>query len=96
MKKNSFKIIGRRVLAIVMVSALISLNPAAAQIRAAANFQSSPAVVKYIGSINDAYVFNVAYSNENGDKFLLSILDGSGDTLFAGTYNEKKFDKRFR
>jgi hypothetical protein len=96
MKTNSFKIITKRIAATLLVSTVMFLSTASAQSPVTASFHENTAVVKYLGTVNDTYVFNVAYNNENGDKFVLSIVDEMGDTLFAGTYNEKKFDKRFK
>ncbi|MES1215142.1 MAG: hypothetical protein ABUT20_06485 [Bacteroidota bacterium] len=96
MKKNLFRISAKRVLGALFVSTIISLSTASAQAPLVAGYHENTAVIKYIGSDNDSYVFNVTYTNDNADKFLLRILDSTGNTLFAGTYNNKKFDKRFR
>lgn len=96
MKKNPFKIVVKRVLASVWISTVMFSAASAQTTVAAASYHENPAVIKYVETVNDTYVFNVAYNNQKGDKFLLSILDGMGNTLFAGTYNEKNFDKRFK
>jgi len=96
MKKNSFKVTVRRISATVLASTIMFLSTTSAQMPVAAALHENSAFVKYVGADNESYVFNVAYDNENGDKFLLTIINGSGDTIFAGTYNEKKFDKRFK
>jgi hypothetical protein len=96
MKNNSIGIIVKRVLSSLLVSTGIFLNAASAQAPVAAVFHENSAVIKFIGPDDDNYVFEVAYNNENGVKFLLSILDSTGNILFAGTYNDRKFDKRFR
>jgi len=96
MKKNSFKIIVKKISATLLASAVLFLNTTSAQMPVVAALYENSAFVKYVGADNESYVFNVAYNNDNGDKFLLTIINGSGDTIFAGTYNEKKFDKRFR
>lgn len=96
MKKNSFKITVKKISFTFLASTILFLSATSAQIPVAAAIHENTAFVKYIGADNESYVFNVAYNNENGDRFLLTIINGSGDTIFAGTYNEKKFDKRFR
>ena len=96
MKKNSFKITVRKISVTLLASAILFLSASSAQVPVPAAIHENAAFVKYVGADNESYVFNVAYNNENGDKFLLTIINGSGDIIFAGTYSEKKFDKRFR
>jgi hypothetical protein len=96
MKKNAFKIMVRRMSGALLVSFLVFVNGASAQTTVAAAFHENAVAVNYIGTDKGSYVFNVAYNNEYGDKFLLRILDASGNILFAGAYNDKKFEKRFR
>ena len=96
MKKYSFKILSKRSLSAVLIAALISVNTNAAEIPARTAFHESTATVKYLGSDSNSYTFNVAYLNEGGEKFSLRIIDEAGNTLFTGTYSDKKFAKRFR
>ncbi|MCW3118269.1 MAG: hypothetical protein JWM28_2351 [Chitinophagaceae bacterium] len=96
MKKNAFKITVRRVASSFLVSTVLFLSTASAQGPVVAAFRESPVEVKCVGSDNDSYVFNVAYDNDNGDKFSLRILDSAGNLLFAGTYNDRKFNKKFK
>ena len=96
MKKHSLKIFVKRIAGIALVTTLISVNTNAAQITADTALYETTAIVKYIGTDNNSYVFNVAYNNEKGEKFLLRIADGGGNILFTQTYSDKKFDKRFR
>ena len=96
MKKNSFKISVKRIVGSLLVSMFVFISAASAQTPVSAAFRENTANIKFVGADNDSYVFNVAYNKENGDKFLLRILDARGDVLFAGTYSDKKFDKRFR
>lgn len=53
------------------------------------------ASVKHISTTNDKIVFQLSLDNETGEKFIVSIKDLSGNTLFQDTYSEKKFDKKF-
>jgi hypothetical protein len=95
MKKHSFKIITKKLTGALLISAFAYLG-AAAKMPADSGFVEKTAVVKYIGADMESYVFKVTYNNENGDRFLLRILDAAGNTLYTGSYNDKKFDKRFR
>jgi hypothetical protein len=96
MNKNSFKIFVRRIAGAVLFSALVSAAAGAAEMAVNKAFHETVATVKYVGGDNESYVFNVAYNNESGQKFLLRITDADDNTLFAGTYTDKKFDKRFK
>jgi len=96
MKKNSFKIIVRKISVTLLASTILFLSTTSAQIPVAAAIHENTAFVKYVGADDESYVFNVAYNNENGDRFVLTIINANGDTIFAGTYNDKKFDKRFK
>jgi len=96
MKKNSFKITVRKISVTLLASTILFLSTTSAQIPVVTVIHENTAFVKYVGADNESYVFNVAYNNENGDRFILTIINGNGETIFAGTYNDKKFDKRFR
>jgi hypothetical protein len=96
MKKNSFKIFVKRTAGVLLIAAWISVKAGAVESHAAPVYHEASATVKYLGADNESYVFNVAYNNENGEKFLLRITDAGENTLFTGTYTDKKFDKRFK
>ena len=96
MKRNSFKIIVKKCTGSLLLSAFMFLSAAAAEMPADSIGKEKAALVKYIGADKDSYVFNVTYNNENGDRFVVRILDAIGNTLYTGSYNDKKFDKRFR
>jgi hypothetical protein len=96
MKKNSFKIFAKRTAGAVLISAFIFANAGAVEMPVKTAFHENAATVKYLGADNESYIFNVAYNNESGEKFLLRITDAEENTLFTGTYTDKKFDKRFK
>jgi hypothetical protein len=96
MKKNSFKIFVKRTAGVLLIAAWISAHAGTAGPHTVPVFHEATAIVKYLGADNESYVFNVAYNNENGEKFLLRITDAAENTLFTGTYTDKKFDKRFK
>jgi len=96
MKKHSFKVFTKRNLSALLIAALISANTNAAEMPVPISFIESTATVKYLGADSNSYTFNVAYNNEGGEKFSLRITDEAGNTLFTGTYSDKKFDKRFK
>jgi hypothetical protein len=96
MKKHSFKIFMKRLSGAFLVATVISVNTNAAEIPADTALHETTATVKYVGTDNNSYVFNVVYNNDNGEKFLVRITDDGGNVLFTQTYTDKKFDKRFR
>lgn len=72
---------------------------------AAANAQSTAsgagptdnaAMVKYLGTQDDMLVFNVAYDNPQGSKFLVTIKDQDGNQLYQRFFNDKSFYKEFK
>lgn len=52
--------------------------------------------VKYIGTSEDAVIFNVSVDNPTGGKFSVIVLDEEGNQIFQEIYTDKKFDKRFK
>ena len=54
------------------------------------------AVVKYLGAQDDMLVFNVAYQNPQGARFVLTIRDQEGNQLYQDFFKDKTFYKQFR
>jgi len=52
--------------------------------------------VKYIAGKDGEYLFNVVYSNTNGSRFSLIVLDAEGNQLFQKLYSDKTLDQKFR
>jgi hypothetical protein len=96
MKKHSFKIFAAKSLSVIIFASLLYINTNATEVSDPFSFTEPAASVKYIGADSNTYVFNVAYTNESGERFQLRITDEAGNTLFTGTYSDKKFEKRFR
>jgi hypothetical protein len=59
-------------------------------------FSEKSAEVKYLGNSEDAVLFNVSYDNPNSSKFVVTVLDGEGTTIYQGSFSDRKFDKRFK
>jgi hypothetical protein len=96
MKKHLFKIFAKKITASLLISVVFFLSASASKSAADTIYTERMASVKYIGADTESYVFNVSYNNESGDRFILRILDVEGNVLYTGSYNDKKFDKRFR
>ncbi len=54
------------------------------------------ATVNYIGSVDEQLSFLMNYENESGEKFIITILDSRGESLFEGVFSEKKFSRIFK
>ena len=54
------------------------------------------AVVKYLGAQDDMLVFNVAYQNPQGSRFVLTIRDQEGNQLYQDFFKDKAFYRQFR
>ena len=54
------------------------------------------ASVKYLGAQDDMLVFNVAYQNPQGSRFVLTIKDQEGNQLYQDFFKDKSFYKQFR
>ena len=63
---------------------------------AAGDNTEKPAVVKYMGTINDQIVFQLNYDNKDGQPFYVTVKDAEGVTLYNAKFNEKNFSKQFR
>jgi hypothetical protein len=56
----------------------------------------SQPVVTYLGSGDEEMSFNLKYENAAGAKFLVTVIDSEGETLFDQVFTDKKFNKTFR
>lgn len=54
------------------------------------------ATVNYLGAQDDMLVFNVAYQNPKGSRFILTIRDQEGNQLYQDFFKDKTFYKQFR
>lgn len=86
----------KRLTGALLASIFIAVTANAAGMPGDTALYKTTAAVKYVGTDESSYVFNVVYNNDNGEKFLLRIADQEGNILFTQTYTDKKFDRRFR
>ncbi|MBS1596834.1 MAG: hypothetical protein JST75_01310 [Bacteroidetes bacterium] len=91
MKKHVMSAISKLTLGV-----LLFMSVAAGTQAATVNPGDKIAEVKYIGTSDDAVLFNVSVDNPTGSKFSIIVLDGEGDQIFQEIYSDKKFDKKFR
>ena len=55
-----------------------------------------PEIVKYVGVIDNQFVFQFNYDNAAGEAFTITVRDEVGNLLYSGKFNDKKFSKQFR
>ncbi|HEX5024626.1 MAG TPA: hypothetical protein VFV68_05110 [Agriterribacter sp.] len=53
------------------------------------------AEVRYLGTDQESLIFNIKYDNVNASKFLVTIKDENGTTIFQDAFSEVNFNKRF-
>ena len=52
--------------------------------------------IRYLGSVDNQPIFQVAFDNEKQENVHVSITDENGIELFGGKFKEKRFSKKFR
>jgi uncharacterized lipoprotein YajG len=92
MKKQFLSAISKLTLGALLFTLVASTNAHATTL----NPTDKAADVKYLGSSDDAMLFNVSFDNPDGKKFSIIVLDEDGSQLFQEVYTEKKFSKRFK
>ena len=55
-----------------------------------------PEVVKYVGVVDNQFVFQLNYDNASGEVFTVTVRDEVGNLLYSGKFSDKKFSKQFR
>lgn len=77
-------------------SFLLILSSARAQSTETSAGSNAVGTVKYLGAQDDMLVFDVAYTNPTGGKFLVIIKDQDGTQLYQNLFSEKTIYKQFR
>lgn len=90
--RSFFSIARKSVLAIAIAAITI---PATALTTSTVDPVEETAAVKYIGSEAQTMLFNVKYNNVNASKFIVTIKDQDGITLFQSSFTDVVFDKKF-
>ncbi len=52
--------------------------------------------LRYVGSVNQMPVLEVAYDNEAGEDLNITLRDTDGNVLYTGNSSDKKIVKRFQ
>jgi hypothetical protein len=103
MKKQSVNTIAKKLFFGSMIAAVLFLSfqnkvTASDRSKSAINTvtdKTEKVLVKYVGSNEEGALINVKYNNEKGENFRIVIKDQSGEELYAGTFDDKNFDRRF-
>jgi hypothetical protein len=92
MKKRVMSAISKLTLGVLLFTSVAVTETQAATI----NPGDKITEVKYIGTSDDALLFNVSVDNPTGSKFSVIVLDEEGNQIFHEIYTDKKFDKKFK
>lgn len=94
MKSLINAVFGKLIIGIFLLLTFTSAN--AQQAQSGSQPKDSAATVNYLGSDEDMIVFNVSYSNPEGNKFQLVIKDQDGVQLYQNYFSERSFYRQFR
>ena len=92
--KSFHAFIGRLIFGISFLFTVATTNAQSGIVTQAVG--TDPVVVRYLGAQEDMLVFNVAYSNPQGNKFVVAIKDQDGNVLFQDVFKDKSFYKQFK
>jgi hypothetical protein len=104
MKKQSINSIAKQLILGSLLSVVILLSAQSNALAASNDFRNNSDLninkpknifIKYVGSTEDGFFFNVKYNNEKGQDFDIAITDERGEILYEGSFNDKLFDKKF-
>jgi|SRR5215471_9673671 len=100
MKRTFVKFAGKKFITATIISTSLL---ASAPIIAIANHNNIEIIsndhtvsVRYTGSADDAFFFDVKVNNPKGDKFTLVIASDDGVVLFSKDYTDTSFAKRVK
>jgi hypothetical protein len=101
MKRTFAKFAGKKFITAAIISAsLLASAPITALANQNRNIEiisnENTASVKYTGSADDAFFFDVKVNNPKGDKFTLLITSDDGEVLFSKDYTDTSFTKRIK
>jgi hypothetical protein len=64
-------------------------------LQAQTNTNNPQAEIKYVGVVDDKYVFEVVYPNETQNVFSLEIKDEEGYQFYFSKFKQKSFKKQY-
>lgn len=101
MKRTFVKIVNGKFLPIlVLATALITAAPLTGMAKNNHTIEilstENTASVKFSGSTENAFMFDVKINNPKGDKFTLTIKAADGETLFSQDFSDVAFSKKIK
>lgn len=95
MKRTFVKIAGKKLIAAAFIAAVMaSTSVKANNIEILA--EKTQANIQFVGSADNALVFNLKLENPNADKFTVVVKAEDGTVLYTGDFTDKSFDKKFK
>lgn len=102
MKKQSFRVVLKKVLMVSGIAAGVVLSlPATSKANTnngidSVNLVEKQANVQYLGMYDNSVWFNVKYANPRAEKFELIIKNENNEILFQGKFSDKDFSKKIK
>ncbi len=103
MKKQSFRVVLKKVLMVSGIAACVVLSiPATSKANTNNNSVDSVSVaekqanIQYLGTYDNSVWFDVKYANPRAEKFELIIKNEDNDILFQGKFSDKNFSKKIK
>jgi hypothetical protein len=101
MKRTFVKIVNGKFLPIlVLATALIGAAPLTGMAKNNHTIEiistENTASVKFSGSTDNAFLFDVKINNPKGDKFTLIIKDANGEVLYSQDFSDVAFNKKIK
>ena len=96
MKKQTFSKPGTSARNIFLASVLMLGIITSVKAQDSNKANASVVEIRYLGSVDNQPIFQVAFDNEKQENVHVSITDENGIELFGGKFKEKRFSKKFR
>lgn len=85
--------LGALVMVLVLNAGIVKANNEKEKVKSA---NRMPVELRYVGSIDQQPVLEVAYENEAAEDLNITLRDMDGNILYTGNFNDKKVVKRFQ
>jgi hypothetical protein len=95
MKRTFVKIVSKKFLTVAAIVALFIVATATNAKAGETKPESNLSAVEFAGTVNDNVAFNIKYANETGADFYLVVKNESGEIIYAHTFSNKNFSKKF-
>jgi len=87
----------KRALSLAVLALVLVLNAGVAKANNKKKIDEKKSIeLRYVGSVNQMPVLEVAYDNEAGEDLNITLRDTEGNVLYTGNFSDKKIVKRFQ